>query len=80
MLVSLPLPRLCRCFADGQYQQAVGIALESRRLDKLEEAILASEDVTSTLAYSLKVAQTLVASRHYRQEVRSAVIWPFHAP
>lgn len=26
---------VCRCFADGAYTQAVGIALESRRLDKV---------------------------------------------
>lgn len=31
-----------RCFADRQYEQAVGIALESRRLDQLERAIAGS--------------------------------------
>ena len=30
---------MCRCFRDGQFEQAVGIALECRRLDKLEEAV-----------------------------------------
>jgi 26S proteasome regulatory subunit N2 len=31
-----------RCHADGQYEQAVGVALESRRLDQLERAITGS--------------------------------------
>lgn len=31
-----------RCFADRQFEQAVGIALESRRLDQLERAIASS--------------------------------------
>ena len=31
-----------RCHADGQYEQAVGVALEARRLDRLEAAIAAS--------------------------------------
>lgn len=28
-----------KCFKDGEYMQAIGIAIESRRLDKLEEAV-----------------------------------------
>ena len=28
-----------RCFADSQFRQAIGVALETRRLDKLEEAV-----------------------------------------
>lgn len=31
-----------RCYADGQYEQAVGVALEARRLDQLERAIASS--------------------------------------
>ena len=58
-----------RCFQDGQYEQAVGIALESRRLDKLEETIRASPNMVKILTYSLQVCQTLVISREFRQEV-----------
>jgi len=58
------------CFADGQYQQAIGIALESRRLDKLEQAVLSSGDAPAHLAYSLRVTQTLVSSRDFRRKVR----------
>ena len=58
------------CFADGQYQQAIGIALESRRLDKLEQAVLSSGDAPGHLAYALRVCQTLVSSRDFRRKVR----------
>ena len=58
-----------RCFADGQFEQAVGIALESRRLDKLEQTIKSSPDMVKILTYSLKVCQTLVVSREFRQQV-----------
>lgn len=34
-----------RCYADGQYEQAVGVALEARRLDQLERAISSSPGV-----------------------------------
>ena len=59
----------CRCFTDGQYEQAVGIALEARRLDKLEQTIKSSPDMVKILTYSLQVCQTLVISREFRQQV-----------
>ncbi|KAJ1475052.1 armadillo-type protein, partial [Baffinella frigidus] len=49
-----------RCFEEGNIKQAVGIALESRRLDKLEECINTSSDRASTLAYTLEASQSLV--------------------
>ena len=44
-----------RCFDDKQYKQAVGIAIETRRIDVFEKAILQADDVAGMLAYSLKV-------------------------
>lgn len=78
-LLEAPVQTFCcqlcrRCFTDGQFQQAIGIAVESRRLDKLKQAIVGSEDVTGHLMYAIKVAQTLVTSRHYRQEVRTLAL------
>ena len=49
-----------RCFADGQFEQAIGVALESRRLDKLEEAVQRAPDTASTLDYALQVCQRMV--------------------
>ncbi len=63
-----------RCFADGQYRQAIGVALETRRLDKLEEAITKSPDAADSLAYATKVCQTLVTSREFRHEVLRALV------
>ncbi|KAI7845077.1 hypothetical protein COHA_001442 [Chlorella ohadii] len=63
-----------RCYADGQFEQAVGIALESRRLDQLERAITASPDAERTLKYALDVSQRLVVSREFRHQVLRLVI------
>ena len=63
-----------RCFKDGQYEQAVGIALEARRLDKLEQTIKSSPDMVKTLTYSLQVCQTLVISREFRQQVAPCML------
>lgn len=40
-----------RCFDDKQYRQAVGIALETRRMDMFEKAIVASVSVYFTLCW-----------------------------
>lgn len=63
-----------RCFDDGQYRQAVGIALETRRMDIFEKAIVSSDDVPGMLAYSAKVAMTLVQNRAFQDEVLWALV------
>lgn len=57
-----------RCFHDGQYKQALGIALETRRLDILQKAILQG-DTKDLLAYCFQQAQKVVVSRSFRQDV-----------
>ena len=57
------------CLREGQYFQAIGIALESKRLDKLEEAINRSASVAECLSYSMKVCTSLVSVREFRQHV-----------
>lgn len=65
------LGRKHRCFTDGQYEQAIGIALEARRLDKLEEAVSRTPDTAATLVYALQVCQRMVINRDFRQQVGS---------
>ncbi|KAG2490998.1 hypothetical protein HYH03_010670 [Edaphochlamys debaryana] len=66
-----------KCLAAGQYEQAVGVALEGRRLDKLEEAIArapAGAERVRVLQYALRVCQQLIISREFRQQVLRLVI------
>lgn len=48
----------------------MGIAIECRRLDKLEEAITKSDNVQGTLSYCINVSHSFVNRREYRHEVR----------
>ena len=68
--VKLKAAHMCRCYQDGQYEQAVGLALDVCRLDKLEEAITRSSDQAASLTYALKTCQQTVINRGFRQEVR----------
>lgn len=65
----------CRCFTDGQFEQAIGIALESRRLDKLEQAVALAPDTGATLDYALQVCQRTVINREFRQQVGTHWSW-----
>ncbi|KAG1181194.1 hypothetical protein G6F65_007442 [Rhizopus arrhizus] len=57
-----------RCADDGEYEQAIGIALESRRLDIIESNIQKG-DANQLLAYVLDVSMTLVQNLEFRNEV-----------
>ncbi|GMH20299.1 hypothetical protein Nepgr_022140 [Nepenthes gracilis] len=58
-----------KCIFDGRYQQAIGMAIECRRLDKLEEAIMRSDNVQGTLSYCINLSHAYVNWREYRHEV-----------
>ncbi|KAJ8497333.1 hypothetical protein OPV22_007885 [Ensete ventricosum] len=60
---------LDKCILDGKYQQAMGMAIECRRLDKLEEAITQSDNVHGALSYCITLSHSFVNHREYRCEV-----------
>ncbi|XP_042483203.1 26S proteasome non-ATPase regulatory subunit 1 homolog A-like [Macadamia integrifolia] len=60
---------LDKCISDGKYQQAMGTAIECRRLDKLEEAIIRSDNVHGSLSYCINISHSYVNLREYRREV-----------
>ncbi|KAI8977190.1 armadillo-type protein [Mycotypha africana] len=58
-----------RCVDDCEFEQAIGIALESRRLDIVEAMIKRGEDSNKLLSYVLDVSMTLVQNLEFRNEV-----------
>lgn len=59
-----------RCYQDHQFNQAIGVALESRRLDKVREAIEKSKDIEDKLGYTFTIAQNIVRSnKEFRSEI-----------
>uniref|UniRef100_A0A7S3VN96 26S proteasome non-ATPase regulatory subunit 1 homolog n=1 Tax=Dunaliella tertiolecta TaxID=3047 RepID=A0A7S3VN96_DUNTE len=78
-LVSIVERMLERCCVHGQFEQAVGVALEARRLDKLEEIIQRSTDSLKTLKYALRCCQGLIINRDFRQQVLRLLIRLYEA-
>ncbi|XP_065208959.1 26S proteasome non-ATPase regulatory subunit 1 [Planococcus citri] len=55
-----------RCIDDGQYKQALGLGLETRRMDIFKNSITSSDDVAGMLAYALGLALSTIESRKFR--------------
>ncbi|KAL8002353.1 putative armadillo-like helical, 26S proteasome regulatory subunit RPN2 [Plasmopara halstedii] len=58
-----------RCYAAGEFRQAMGIALEARRLDQVKECLARSTDVSAALSYCFEICKTVVVNRHFRLKV-----------
>ncbi|BFY99327.1 hypothetical protein BsWGS_02367 [Bradybaena similaris] len=58
-----------RCIDDKQFKQAVGISLETRRIDIFEKAIKEADDVQGMLSYAFKVCMSLIQSRQFRNTI-----------
>ncbi|CAH8821235.1 unnamed protein product [Trichobilharzia szidati] len=58
-----------RCFEHKQYKQALGIAIETRRLDIFEKAIVSSDDQEGMLRYAFRVVLTLIDSVRLRNRL-----------
>jgi hypothetical protein len=62
-----------RCILDGKYQQAMGMSVECRRLDKLEAAISRCDNLHGVLSYCINLSHQYVSHREYRLEVGNAM-------
>lgn len=58
-----------RCFEDKKYKQAIGIAIETRRLDIFEKAITTSTNITETISYAYKITLSLIQNRKFRNAI-----------
>ncbi|KAL8048419.1 hypothetical protein ABFX02_07G064400 [Erythranthe guttata] len=65
---------LDKCIADGKYKQAIGVAIECRRLDKLEDAVLCCANFESIIKYCTDISHSFVNPREYRHEVLRVIV------
>lgn len=65
-----------RCFKDKKFTQAIGIALEARRLDKVKESIeLSGSDMEDNLGYTFTIAQDILKNKDFRTDVLKLLLW-----
>lgn len=66
-----------RCFEHGQYRQALGIAIETKRIDVFERAVtgdLTDVQVCDMLNYAFRVVMNLIQNRTYRGELLRTLV------
>jgi len=66
-----------RCFEHGEYRQALGIAIETKRLDIFERAITGDKTETQAcemLGYAFRVVMNLIQNRSYRGELLRVLV------
>jgi len=71
-----------RCFEHGQYRQALGIAIETKRLDVFERAVagdLPDSLVCDMLSYAFRVVMSLIQSRDYRSQLLRTLVRLYRA-
>jgi len=71
-----------RCFEHKQYRQAVGIAIETKRLDIFERAVagdLPDSLVCDMLSYAFRVVMSLIQSRDYRSQLLTTLVKLYRA-
>ncbi|KAL8534546.1 hypothetical protein ACS0TY_010527 [Phlomoides rotata] len=66
---------LDKCIADAKYHQAIRMVIECRRLDKLEEAVVWSDNVHTTINYCIDVSYSFVNKREYRVVLANLLYW-----
>lgn len=63
-----------RCFDDKKFKQAIGIAIETRRLDVVEKAILTSTNVAETISYAYKITLSLIQNRKFKNAILTLLV------
>jgi 26S proteasome regulatory subunit N2 len=68
-----------RCMKDREYRQALGIALDARRLDVIERIFSETKDA-SLLSYVLEVVMSIVLKLDFRNKVCGALSGWYNCP
>ncbi|CAI2379462.1 unnamed protein product [Moneuplotes crassus] len=63
-----------RCFSDAEWDQAIGLALEARRLDVVEKAILQSGNIEEKLDYTYKISEDIIDNKEFRLAVLNLLV------
>lgn len=63
-----------RCLDDGQFKQALGLALETRRMDIFEKSIRESDDIPGMLSYAFQVTMATLDCRGFRNTVLRSLV------
>ena len=63
-----------QCFGEGKYKQAIGIALETKRIDMVRASIERSGNPEAMLGYAFTLATETIKSKDFRTEILNVIL------
>lgn len=63
-----------KCLVDGQFEQAVGLSVESHRLDLLQQAISRCPEPAALIQYTLKTTHKSITTKTYRDDILDLIV------
>ena len=63
-----------QCFDEGKFKQAIGIALETKRIDMVQASIEKSQNPEGMLGYTFTLATETIKSQEFRTEVLKMIL------
>jgi len=58
-----------QCFFEGKFKQAIGIALETKRIDMVRSSIKRSNNPSGMIGYAFTLATDTIKSKDFRTEI-----------
>jgi len=63
-----------QCFGEGKFKQAIGIALETKRIDMVRASIERSSNPEAMLGYAFTLATETIKSKDFRTEILNVIL------
>ena len=63
-----------QCFGEGKFKQAIGIALETKRIDMVRASIERSSSPAAMLGYAFTLATETIKSKDFRTEILNVIL------
>lgn len=63
-----------QCFSEGNFKHVIGIALQSRRIDTVQQAIEKCADPETMLGYVFTIATDTIQSQEFRTKVLRMIL------
>ena len=63
-----------QCFGEGKFKQAIGIALETKRIDMVRASIERSSNPEAMLGYAFTLATSTIKSKDFRTEILNVIL------
>lgn len=63
-----------QCYREGNYKHVIGVAIDARRLDAIQQAIESSSNPEALLGYTFTVATETLHNKDFQQKILRMIL------